>query len=280
MLAEHARCRVVRLLDHAADLVVDLACDLLGVVRSGAHVTAEERHVVVAAEHARAELLAHPEPHDHLLGGVGDLLEVVRGAGRDLVEHELLGGAAAERHRHLIHQRALGRQISILARKRDRVPERLAAADDRDLVDVVGALEVVADERVTHLVVRGDLPLLLREQARLLLGAGDHTHDPFLELVLADRLLAAARREQGRLVDHDREEGIMRVIAGPEKKSRLFSEKERKITAYHEMGHALVGYYLEGTDDVHKISIVSRGQALGYTISLPSEDRYLTTKGT
>jgi cell division protease FtsH len=71
----------------------------------------------------------------------------------------------------------------------------------------------------------------------------------------------------------------MRVIAGPEKKSRLFSEKERKITAYHEMGHALVGYFLEETDEVHKISIVSRGQALGYTISLPSEDRYLTTKG-
>ena len=72
----------------------------------------------------------------------------------------------------------------------------------------------------------------------------------------------------------------MRVIAGPEKKSRLFSEKERKITAYHEMGHALVGFYLDGTDEVHKISIVSRGQALGYTISLPSEDRYLTTKST
>ena len=72
----------------------------------------------------------------------------------------------------------------------------------------------------------------------------------------------------------------MRVIAGPEKKSRLFSEKERKITAYHEMGHALVGFYLEDTDEVHKISIVSRGQALGYTISLPSEDRYLTTKST
>jgi cell division protease FtsH len=72
----------------------------------------------------------------------------------------------------------------------------------------------------------------------------------------------------------------MRVIAGPEKKSRLFSEKERKITAFHEMGHALVGFYLEDTDEVHKISIVSRGQALGYTISLPSEDRYLTTKST
>jgi cell division protease FtsH len=70
----------------------------------------------------------------------------------------------------------------------------------------------------------------------------------------------------------------MRVIAGPEKKARLLSEKERKITAYHEMGHALVGHYLEHTNPVHKITIVSRGQALGLTISLPTEDRYLTTK--
>jgi cell division protease FtsH len=70
----------------------------------------------------------------------------------------------------------------------------------------------------------------------------------------------------------------MRVIAGPEKKTRLLSEQERKITAYHEMGHALVGFYLDETDEVHKISIISRGQALGYTISLPREDRYLTTK--
>jgi cell division protease FtsH len=70
----------------------------------------------------------------------------------------------------------------------------------------------------------------------------------------------------------------MRVIAGPEKKTRLFSEQERRITAYHEMGHALVGHHLEHTDEVHKISIISRGQALGYTISLPREDRYLTTK--
>src|SRR6184192_199393 len=70
----------------------------------------------------------------------------------------------------------------------------------------------------------------------------------------------------------------MRVIAGPEKKTRLLSEEERKITAYHELGHAIVGHYLEHTDDVHKISVISRGQALGYTISLPREDRYLTTK--
>jgi cell division protease FtsH len=97
--------------------------------------------------------------------------------------------------------------------------------------------------------------------------------------VINEAALLAARRGEKTIGQFELEEGIMRVIAGPEKKSRLFSEKERKITAYHEMGHALVGYFLEETDEVHKISIVSRGQALGYTISLPSEDRYLTTKG-
>jgi cell division protease FtsH len=70
----------------------------------------------------------------------------------------------------------------------------------------------------------------------------------------------------------------MRVIAGPEKKTRVMGEKERLITAYHEMGHALVGHYLEHSDPVHKISVVSRGQALGYTISMPSEDKFLTTR--
>ena len=64
----------------------------------------------------------------------------------------------------------------------------------------------------------------------------------------------------------------------PEKKARLLSEKEQRITAYHEMGHALVGHFLENTDPMHKITVVSRGQALGLTISLPTEDRYLTTR--
>jgi cell division protease FtsH len=90
--------------------------------------------------------------------------------------------------------------------------------------------------------------------------------------------LLAARRGKKTIEQEELEEGIMRVIAGPEKKARLLSEKERKITAYHEMGHALVGHYLENTNPVHKVTIVSRGQALGLTISLPLEDRYLTTK--
>ncbi|MGZ4389335.1 MAG: ATP-dependent zinc metalloprotease FtsH, partial [Gaiellaceae bacterium] len=61
-------------------------------------------------------------------------------------------------------------------------------------------------------------------------------------------------------------------------KTRVMSQKERQVTAYHEMGHAMVAHFLKNTDPVHKITIVSRGQALGLTISLPTEDRYLTTK--
>ena len=90
--------------------------------------------------------------------------------------------------------------------------------------------------------------------------------------------LLSARRGKKMIDQEELEEGVMRVIAGPEKKTRLLSEHERKITAYHELGHALVGHYLDQDADVHKISIISRGQALGYTISLPREDRYLTTK--
>jgi len=90
--------------------------------------------------------------------------------------------------------------------------------------------------------------------------------------------LLAARHGKKLIGMTELEEGIMRVLAGPEKKTRIISEKEKAITAYHEMGHALVGHFLEYTDPVHKISVVSRGQALGFTISLPTEDKFLTTK--
>ena len=99
-----------------------------------------------------------------------------------------------------------------------------------------------------------------------------------LSNLINEAALLAARHGKKMIGQDELEEGIMRVIAGPEKKARLLSEKERKITAYHEMGHALVGHYLEHTHPVHKITIVSRGQALGLTISLPTEDRYLTTR--
>ncbi|MFY9487355.1 MAG: ATP-dependent zinc metalloprotease FtsH [Solirubrobacterales bacterium] len=96
--------------------------------------------------------------------------------------------------------------------------------------------------------------------------------------LINEAALLAARHGRKAIGDADLEEGIMRVIAGPEKKSRLMSDKERLITAYHEMGHALVGHFLPNCDPVHKISIINRGQALGYTISMPSEDKFLTSR--
>jgi cell division protease FtsH len=96
--------------------------------------------------------------------------------------------------------------------------------------------------------------------------------------LINEAALLTARTGKREISMKELEEGIMRVIAGPEKKTRVMSEKERLITAFHEMGHAIVGHLLENTDPVHKISIISRGQALGYTISLPTEDKFLTTR--
>ena len=99
-----------------------------------------------------------------------------------------------------------------------------------------------------------------------------------LSNLVNEAALLAARTGKKEIGQIELEEGIMRVVAGPEKKTRVMGEKERLITAYHEMGHAIVGHFLEHSDPVHKISIISRGQALGYTISLPAEDKFLTTR--
>ncbi len=99
-----------------------------------------------------------------------------------------------------------------------------------------------------------------------------------LSNLVNEAALLAARNGKREITQTELEEGIMRVIAGPEKKTRVMGDKERLITAYHEMGHAIVGHFLEHSDPVHKISIISRGQALGYTISMPQEDKFLTTR--
>jgi len=90
--------------------------------------------------------------------------------------------------------------------------------------------------------------------------------------------ILAARRDKRKIGMEELDESVDRVIAGPERKSRKISLKEKEVIAYHEAGHALVARMLPNADPVHKISIVARGMALGYTKQLPAEDRYLTTR--
>ncbi|MEW2356374.1 ATP-dependent zinc metalloprotease FtsH [Spirillospora sp. NPDC029432] len=96
--------------------------------------------------------------------------------------------------------------------------------------------------------------------------------------VINEAALLTARFDQ-KLIDMDTlEESIDRVMAGPERKTRVMSEKEKKIIAYHEGGHALVAHALPNSDPVHKVTILPRGRALGYTMTLPMEDKFLTTR--
>jgi cell division protease FtsH len=96
--------------------------------------------------------------------------------------------------------------------------------------------------------------------------------------VINEAALLTARFDR-KLIDMDTlEESIDRVMAGPERKTRVMSEKEKKIIAYHEGGHALVAHALPNSDPVHKVTILPRGRALGYTMTLPMEDKFLTTR--
>ncbi|MEV4973491.1 ATP-dependent zinc metalloprotease FtsH [Streptomyces scopuliridis] len=96
--------------------------------------------------------------------------------------------------------------------------------------------------------------------------------------VLNEAALLTARSDKKLVDNHSLDEAIDRVVAGPQKRTRIMSEKEKKITAYHEGGHALVAAASPNSDPVHKITILSRGRALGYTMVLPDEDKYSTTR--
>src|SRR5205823_3560226 len=96
--------------------------------------------------------------------------------------------------------------------------------------------------------------------------------------VINEGALLTARRDKKAVTMLELEEAIDRVVAGPERRSRLISDREKRIIAYHEGGHALVAYLLPNADPVHKISVVSRGRALGYTLTLPEEDKFLVTR--
>ena len=94
-----------------------------------------------------------------------------------------------------------------------------------------------------------------------------------LENILNEAALLAARKDKKAITMEDVEEATIKVVVGTEKKSKVMTEKNKKITAYHETGHAIAHYFCETQDDVHQISIIPRGFAGGYTMSLPSEDK-------
>ncbi|MCX5784761.1 MAG: ATP-dependent zinc metalloprotease FtsH [Elusimicrobia bacterium] len=96
--------------------------------------------------------------------------------------------------------------------------------------------------------------------------------------IVNEAAILASKKEKKGVELSDFEEAIEKMIAGPQRRSRIISDREKKIVAYHEAGHALVARSLPGSDPVHKISIIPRGPALGYTLQLPLEDKYLTSK--
>jgi cell division protease FtsH len=96
--------------------------------------------------------------------------------------------------------------------------------------------------------------------------------------LMNEATLLAARKGRDTVSNLDLDEAVDRVVAGPERKSRIISEKEKLVIAYHEGGHALVSHALPNADPVHKVSIIPRGRALGYTLTLPLEDKYLVTR--
>jgi len=96
--------------------------------------------------------------------------------------------------------------------------------------------------------------------------------------VVNEAALLAARFNKTDIGMHELEEAIDRVLAGPQRRSRVISDKEKKVIAYHEAGHALVSHALPNANPVHKVSIVARGRALGYTLTLPTEDRFLVSR--
>jgi cell division protease FtsH len=96
--------------------------------------------------------------------------------------------------------------------------------------------------------------------------------------VVNEGALLTARRGKDAIGMLELEEAIDRVVAGPERRTRLISDREKKVIAYHEAGHALVAYVLPNADPVHKISVIPRGRALGYTLTLPTEDRFLVAR--
>jgi cell division protease FtsH len=146
--------------------------------------------------------------------------------------------------------------------------DRRIILDMPDITDRLDILKVHAKNKPLH----PDINLrMVAERTPGFSGAD-------LANLLNEAAILAARRNKKKIEQDDIFESVEKVLLGPERKSYILSEKERKITAYHEAGHALVSHILPNADPVHKVSIVSRGSAAGYTLKLPIEDKKMHTR--
>ncbi|WDV45538.1 ATP-dependent zinc metalloprotease FtsH [Clostridiaceae bacterium M8S5] len=141
----------------------------------------------------------------------------------------------------------------------------------------VGVPDIVGREAILRIHSRGK-PLEDDVDLKILARRTPGFTPADLENLMNEAALLTARKDLKKISMDITEEAITKVIAGPEKKSRVISEKERKLTAFHEAGHALVARLLPNTDPVHMITIIPRGRAGGFTMILPKEDRYYTSK--
>ena len=148
---------------------------------------------------------------------------------------------------------------------------------DRQIV--IGIPDIVGREEIFRIHSRNK-PLSEGVDPKVLARRTPGFSPADIENMLNEAALLAARRNGMKIRMEEIEEAITKVIAGPEKKSRVISEEERKLTAYHEAGHAVVAHVLPKTDPVHQITIIPRGRAGGFTMILPKEDKYYGTKET
>ena len=137
--------------------------------------------------------------------------------------------------------------------------------------------DVKGREAILKVHVRGK-PLDDRVDLKILAKSTPGFVGADIENLVNEAAILAARRNKKVIEMSELEEAVERVIAGPERKSRLMSKEEKRITAYHEAGHAVVAHVLPNCDPVHKVSIVARGMAAGYTLALPEEDRRILSK--
>jgi cell division protease FtsH len=146
---------------------------------------------------------------------------------------------------------------------------------DRQIL--IGIPDVKAREQILKIHARNK-PLAVGVELDILAKSTPGFTPADLENVMNEAALLAARRNKKKIELHDIEEAVIRVIAGPEKKSKVVSEQDKKLTAYHEAGHAVIQKLLPNADPVHQISIIPRGRAGGYTISLPRQDKFYMSK--